>query len=285
MLKIMEKTKVWFAASLLLITIGIGFTAVRGLNFGIDFKGGTEITIDMGKEVNKAEVDNIIKKYAPDAVTNTVDRTQLQIKSNKLDTTKVSELVKELRDKYNLGDKALVSQNQIGASVGNDLTKNSLIALSIAILMILAYVAIRFEFNFGLAAILALLHDVLMTISVYAIFNIPVNAPFIAAILTIIGYSIMDTIVIFDRIRENNKNMRRADIVEIADKSVTQSLTRSINTAFTAFIAITAVYFFVPTVREFAFPLMIGIISGAYSSIFIASPIWVMLKKRKAKLV
>ncbi|GIM28639.1 protein-export membrane protein SecF [Clostridium polyendosporum] len=285
MLRIIEKTKIWFIASFLLIVIGIGFIAVRGLNFGIDFKGGTEIVIDMGKEFNKAEVDDVIKKYSPEAITNTVETTQLAIKANNLDAGKVSELVKELSDKYKLGDKALVSQNEIGASVGKELSKNSLIALGIAVLGMLIYVGFRFELNFGIAAILALLHDVLMTISIYAIFNVPVNSPFIAAILTIIGYSINDTIVIFDRIRENNKKMRRADSVEIANKSVTETMARSINTTLTTLITITAVYFFVPTVREFAFPLIIGIVSGAYSSIFIASPIWVMLKKRKAKLV
>ena len=283
MLRIIEKTKLWFISSLIIIAIGIGFLAVRGLNFGIDFKGGTQVVIDFGKEFNKADVDKIIKKYAPDATTNTVNKDSLEIKANNFDTTKVNEVFKELKEKYSLDDKALVSQDEIGASVGKELTKNSIIALGIAVICMLIYVAIRFEFTFGIAAIIALFHDVLITLSVYAIFNVPVNTPFIAAMLTVVGYSINDTIVIFDRIRENSKKNRRADIVEVADMSITQTMSRSINTTLTTLITIIAVYIFVPSVREFAFPLIIGIATGAYSSIFIASPTWVILKKYKLK--
>ena len=147
----------------------------------------------------------------------------------------------------------------------------------------LIYIAIRFEFKFGVAALTALIHDILVTLSVYAIFNIPVNAPFIAAILTIIGYSINDTIVIFDRIRENSKTMRTAPTIEVADKSLTQTMSRSINTTLTTLITIIAVNVFVPAVRDFSFPLVIGIATGAYSSIFIASPTWVWLKNKASK--
>ena len=147
----------------------------------------------------------------------------------------------------------------------------------------LIYIAIRFEFNFGVAALTALLHDVLITLAVYAIFNIPVNSSFIAAMLTIVGYSINDTIVVFDRIRENSHSMRRSTPAEIANVSINKTLARSINTSLTTLIIIGAVNIFVPTVREFSFPLLIGIAAGAYSSIFIASPIWVLLKKRNTK--
>ena len=147
----------------------------------------------------------------------------------------------------------------------------------------LVYIAIRFEFTFWVAAIGALIHDVLITLSVYAIFDIPVNSSFIAAMLTIVGYSINDTIVVFDRIRENNHSMRRSNPAEIANKSINKTLARSINTSLTTLIIIGAVNVFVPTVREFSFPLLIGIAAGAYSSIFIASPIWVILKNKMNK--
>lgn len=239
--------------------------------------------MDFGKDFNKADVDAIVIKYAPDSVTNTLENTQLEIKSKNLDSSKVSDLVKELKDKYKDDNISLVSQDEIGASVGADLTKNSLIALAVAILGILLYVAVRFELNFGIAAVIAIFHDVFITISIYAIFSVPVNTPFIAAILTIIGYSINDTIVIFDRIRENNKRYRGRENAEIADISITQTFARSINTTFTTLVTIVCVYFIVPTVREFAFPLVIGIVTGAYSSIFIASPVWAILKNRKLK--
>jgi preprotein translocase SecF subunit len=253
----------------------------KGLNFGIDFRGGTQVVVQMNQDFNKATADKIVHQYAPDAITNTVNSTQLEIKSNKLDTAKVKEMVSGLTTDFKLKDNALVSENQIGASVGKQLTRDSIIALVVAILAVLVYVIFRFETNYGIAAIAALLHDILMTVSVYAILQLPVNTPFIAAILTIVGYSLNDTIVIFDRIRGNVKKMRSSSSEDIANKSVTQTMTRSINTTLTTLVSIVAVYFFVPTVRDFALPLIIGIASGAYSSIFIASPIWCMLKNRK----
>lgn len=284
MLKIIDRTKVWFTISAILILIGIGFGIARGgLNFGIDFRGGTEVTIDFGKAVNKTEVDQIVKKYSPNAVTNTLENTQLEIKAktNELDSAKVQSIMKDLKDKYKLADKALKSQDEIGASVGEQLTKNAVKALLIAIVGMLVYVIIRFRYEYAIAAVIALIHDVLITLAVYSVFNVPVNSAFIAGILTIIGYSMNDTVVIFDRIRENEKNKKSLGVAEVANLSVNQTLTRSINTSMTILIAITSVFIFVPTIRDFTFPLMIGIFSGAYSSIFIASPIWVIIRKRK----
>ncbi len=283
--KIVQKTKIWFTISLICILVGVGFTVTKGLNFGIDFQGGTKMVVDLGEGFNKPEVDEVVKAIVPDAVTNEAAETQYEIKAKDLDSAKVNEVFKALQDKYNLEDEALLSQDEIGASVGKDLTRNSIIALAIACLAMLIYIAIRFKMDYGIAAIVALVHDLLITVSVFAIFNIPVNTPFIAAILTIVGYSINDTIVIFDRIRENSKNMRRASAEEIADKSLTQTMSRSINTTLTTLITITAVNIFVPTVREFSFPLIIGIAVGAYSSIFIAAPTWVALRKRESKKV
>ena len=282
MLKIVEKTKIWFTLSLIIILIGLGFTIKNGLNFGIDFIGGTKIQVELGENFDKPEADKVVKEIVEGAITNEADKTIYEIKAKDLDSEKVKEVFNALKEKYNLEDKALLSQNEIGASVGKDLTRNSIVALTVACLAMLVYIAIRFEMNFGVAAIVGLVHDLLITISVYAIFKVPVNTPFIAAILTIVGYSINDTIVIFDRIRENSKNMRRASSSEIANKSITQTMSRSINTTLTTLITIIAVNIFVPTVREFTFPLIIGIAVGAYSSIFIASPMWVILKDRKA---
>lgn len=283
MFKIIEKTKIWFSISLAIILVGVVLMATRGLNFGIDFKGGTKVVVDFGDSFDKVEADEIVKEYAPDAVTKTIETTQYEIKSKDLDETKTAELFNALKEKYSLEDSALVSQSQIGPSVGKELTRNALLSVAVACVAMLIYIAIRFEFNFGLAAIIALLHDGLITLSVYAIFNIPVNSSFIAAMLTILGYSINDTIVIFDRIRENCHSMRRSTPSEIANASINKTLARSINTSLTTLIIIGAVNVFVPTVREFSFPLLIGIAAGAYSSIFIASPIWVSLQNRKAK--
>lgn len=283
MFKIVEKSKIWFSISLAIILIGVVLMCTRGLNFGIDFKGGTKLVVELGDNFDKVEVDNIVKEYASDAVTKTVEGTQYEIKSTELDETKTAELFDALKEKYTLDDSALVSETQIGPSVGKELSRNAIIAVLVACVAMLVYIAIRFEFTFGVAAIGALIHDVLITLSVYAIFDIPVNSSFIAAMLTIVGYSINDTIVVFDRIRENNHSMRRSNPAEIANKSINKTLARSINTSLTTLIIIGAVNVFVPTVREFSFPLLIGIAGGAYSSIFIASPIWVLLQNRKAK--
>lgn len=282
MLKVIEKTKLWFTISTIVIVIGLGFAIFRGLNIGIDFKGGTKVVIELGENFDKEKADKITNSIVPDAVTNQFDESQYEIKAADFDSAKVDEVFQGLKSEFNLEDTALISQEEVGASVGKDLTRNSLLAIFVACIAMLIYIAIRFEFNYGIAAILALVHDVLLTISVFAVFNISVNTPFIAAILTIIGYSINDTIVIFDRIRENRLKNRREPLAEVADRSINQTLSRSINTTLTTLITIIALNFLVPTVREFTFPLILGIAIGAYSSIFIASPILVILENIKA---
>ncbi|KEH98148.1 protein translocase subunit SecF [Clostridium massiliodielmoense] len=286
MLKIIEKTKIWFAISLTVIILGMVCLGVKGLNYGIDFKGGTIVTIEMGKNFNqktKEEADKIIKKYDPTASSYIANETQLEIKSNNLESNSINKMFGELKTKYKLKDNALVSQNKVGPSVGNELKKKAAGALVIATIAMLIYIGFRFEIKFGIAAILALVHDILITLGVYGFTQIPVNSPFIAAMLTIVGYSINDTIVIFDRIRENRRKLRGRDIVEIVDMSITQTMSRSVNTVLTTLFTIVSVYIFVPSVRDFTFPLIIGIVCGAYSSIFIASPIWVLLRKFGSK--
>ena len=287
MLKIVEKKKIWFSISTIIILIGIGFMVFKGLNLGIDFAGGTSVVFEFGGDFNKAEVDEMVKDYAKDPLANTINDTQYEVKSKDFPNDKVTEFVKALKEKYDTmpeeDSEIIVSQDEVGASIGKDLTKSSLIALAVAFVAMLIYIAIRFEFKFGIAALTALIHDVLITLSVYSIFNISVNSPFIAAILTIIGYSINATIVIFDRIRENRKANRRADVNELANKSISQTMARSINTTLTTLFTIVAVFIFVPSVREFSFPIIIGILSGTYSSIVIASSVWTLLEKRMKK--
>lgn len=283
MLKIIEKSKIWLSISLIIIVVGLGFACFKGLNLGIDFKGGTEVSIQLNENIDKQDVDAIVKEYAPDSSTTVSDTYEYEIKSTDLDSDKLSSIMTDLKEKYSLDDTALISQEEIGAAVGKELTRNSLLAILAASAVMLIYVAIRFEFNFGVAAIIATLHDVLVTITFYIVFGIPVNTPFIAAILTVVGYSMNDTIVIFDRIRENSKKMRRADSVEIANVSITETLTRSINTSLSTLVTIIAITILVPSVREFTIPLIVGVVCGAYSSIFIASPVWVFLKQKLGK--
>lgn len=281
--KIIEKSKIWLTISLIVMMVGAGFGLSRGLNFGIDFKGGTKVILELGKDFDKEKADKIAKKYASDAVTNSVDETQYQIRAAEMDSDKVSKMFEEYKKEFKLEDKALLSQDEIGPSVGKELTVGAIKALVIAVIGILIYIAFRFKLDFGIAALIALGHDVLITLGVFAIFNITINSPFIAAILTIIGYSINDTIVVFDRIRENSKNMLKSSPTEIANKSLNQTMSRSINTTLTTLMVIISLYIFLPTVREFTLPIFIGVAVGAYSSIFVASPLWVWLKKFEAK--
>ncbi|WP_373898564.1 protein translocase subunit SecF [Haloimpatiens sp. FM7315] len=284
MFKFVGKFKIWFSISLVVIIIGMFMLFTKGLNFGIDFKGGTIVQIAMNQEFNKPDVDEIIKKYTKEFQTNKAfseGKIELEIKSNSLDNNGIDKVFKDIKAKYKKAE--LKSQEVMGASVGNELKKKAFTSSILAIIAMLIYIGFRFEFRFGLAAVIALLHDILVTISVYAIFQVPVNSPFIAAILTILGYSINDTIVVFDRIRENQRKLRGKKVSEIADKSINETMTRSINTVITTLITIVSVNIFVPSVREFSQPLIIGIACGCYSSIFIASPLWVIFKNRSKR--
>lgn len=287
MLKVIEKTKIWFAISLIIICIGLFSFATKGLEYGLDFKGGTATEISIGQDFNKTDVDAIINKYSKEYTSTKVNNTSIEIKSANLTSENVSSIVKDLKAAYK--DSSLTSQEIIGASIGAETKAKAVQAVFISVIAMLIYIGIRFEFNFGFAAITSLVHDVLIMLAVYAVLRIPVDSSFIAAILTVIGYSINDTIVVFDRIRENQKYIRGTDVATLANASITQTMARSINTVMTVLITLAAVYAFVPVIRTFSLPLLVGIATGCYSSICIASPMWVILKnysrKRKAKPV
>lgn len=280
-----------FALSGIIIAIGIVFGIIHGgFNLGIDFTGGATVWAHLGRTFDISEVKAITDKYDPDATITYAgsDKTEVMVKTMaQFDNAKRAEVIKAFQDKFKI-DESAIQFDTIGPVIGQELRTQAFWALLIANLGILIYISFRFEWRFGVAAIAALIHDLLIMISVYLVLDIPVNSSFIAAILTIVGYSVNDTIVIFDRIRENIKKTRKFDPEQLADESITETLARSINTVLTVVICVASLYLFgVPAIKEFALPLLVGIISGCYSSIFIASPIWVMFKntgKRKAKV-
>jgi preprotein translocase subunit SecF len=277
-LKIIENTKIWFALSGVLITIGIiAFIIHGGLNQGIDFKGGTIVDIKIGKTYQVEDVRKIAAKYDKDILVQAVEGNVVSMRSAILSDAQLQSLTKEVESKYTLKTDAVLQSQRIGSSVSKELVQSSFLSAILSIIAILIFVTIRFEFRSGVSAVIALVHDLLITLSVYAVIQIPINSSFIAAILTILGYSMSDTIVVFDRIRENKKLGKSKSYGELANTSITQTIVRSINTILTVLITITSLYIFgVQAVRDFALPLIIGVISGCYSSIFIASPIWVL---------
>lgn len=284
-MRIIENTKIWITSSLIIIAIGLVMMLTSGLNYGIDFTGGTLIEINLHKNIPISEIktitDSVDKNMA--VIKLGEDKKVVQLKSKKdFDSKARKEIFNKFKNKYNLKENDLERADQFGPAVGKEIRNKAVISILLASLGILAYVSFRFEVAYGIASIIALVHDILIVISVYAIFRIPVNSPFVAAILTVVGYSINDTIVVFDRIRENFKiTTKKKDYAAIANESIGQTIGRSINTSLTTLVSIVALYLLgVESIKEFTLPLIAGISAGTFSSIFIASPIWVILKNK-----
>jgi len=286
-LNIMKHYKLWFALSGAVIVLGLVMMIFNGLNLGIDFTGGTMMQIDLGQKVSVEEVSNLIKSFDlnPDIVHSGDDQTEVIIKTKaSLDNEERKAIFAVYQQAYNLDDSALKGAEQFGPAMGAEIRNRAIIAVLIASVMMLIYISVRFETVFGIAAIISLLHDVLFVVAIYAIFNITISSSFIAAILTIVGYSINDTIVVFDRVRENVKREKSKDHFDTINTSVTQTLSRTLNTSITTLIVIAALYVLgVSSIKDFAFPLLVGISVGTYSSIFIASPVWAIVRNELAK--
>ena len=279
---IMKLKKTWFAISGIVIAIGLVLSFINGgLNFGIDFTGGTTLQAKIGRSFEVKEVKDIIDKYDKEATITYAGNEKDEVivrKKIELDDETRSEILSEFNNTLNVTS-SNINFELIGSAIVIELKKQALLALVIANIGILIYISIRFEWRFGLASIFALLHDVIIMTVFYGAMKIPVNSSFIAAILTIVGYSINATIVIFDRIRENMKSVKKVNHEQIVNESISQTLARSINTSLTTLITITTLYVLgVPAIKEFALPLMVGLLSGTYSSIFIASPVWLFLR-------
>ena len=286
-MNIIKKRNIYFAISISIILIGIIFAMVNGFNAGIDFTGGTLIQIDMGEKIEVAQIRELTNEFDENAsiVHAGDDNKEVIIKTTKdFNNEERIEVFNKFKEKFELEDEALINQQKFGASIGKEIRDKAFISIILATILMLIYITIRFEFKFGISAIVALIHDVLIVLAVYAIFRIPVNSSFVAAILTIVGYSINDTIVVFDRIRENLKKMKKDKYEDIINKSISQTIVRSINTSFTTLLAIVSLYIFgVEAIKDFALPLIVGVLVGTYSSIFIASPVWYLLKLKKSE--
>lgn len=277
----------FFAFSLLMILVGLASLATQGLNLGIDFTGGTLMDLKFAKPVSVAEVRDVLKDYKLEnsvvqlAATEKIDAApNVLIRTHVLNETERKVVLEGFTSKF--GKFEIMRIEKVGATIGSELTREAIIALLLSWLMMIAYISYRFEFRFGVAGILSLVHDVLIVLGIFSILRKEIDASFVAALLTIVGYSINDTIVIFDRIRENLKTMKKGETLpEMVDRSIWQTMTRSIYTVLTVLFATGSLYFLGgETTKNFSLALLIGFVSGTYSSIFNASPIWVMWKQR-----
>ena len=292
----LSKKKVFFTISLVLIAAGlitIGANAGRGKGafaYSLEFQGGTSTNVTFDKDYSIDEIDKeivpVVEKVTGDNNVQTqkvAGTNQVIIKTVTLDLDKREALNKAMVDNFGVDESKITAEN-ISSTVSNEMRRDAVIAVVIATICMLLYIWFRFkDIRFATSAVLALLHDVLVVVGFYAIARISVGNTFIACMLTIVGYSINATIVIFDRIREEMRGKTKSsDIAAVVNKSITQTLTRSIYTSLTTFIMVAVLYVMgVSSIKEFALPLMVGVVCGAYSSVCITGALWYVMKRFK----
>lgn len=289
-----KRRKIFFTVSIILVLLGpagmAAFQATQGepLNFSLEFRGGTSTTVTFDEDYSIEEIDQQIKPVIQDVTgdaeiqaSKVAGSNQVNFRTRALDVNEREELDQALRDHFGVeGD--ITAQN-ISSTVSSEMRRDALVAVAIATVCMLLYIWLRFkDVRFASSAVLALVHDVLVVFAFYVLSRTSVGNTFIACMLTIVGYSINATIVIFDRIRENMRSMKKnQDLAEIVDMSITQTLTRSIYTSLTTFITIFVLFLLgVASIREFAMPIMVGIVCGAYSSVCVTGPLWYVMKTK-----
>lgn len=316
MVNLYSKRYYFFILSALIIIAGlVSYIVLGGFKLDIQFEGGTVLELraneGMFTEDNTQDLQNKIAEF----VTETLNKPAYVQKSSQFDigsgnksydvikisigsadtltNTELTKIEEAVINEYKLtAEDPVISEESVEPFIGKEIMQNGLRAVGIAFVLIILYVWYRFRMMSGLSAgvfaVVGVLHDALVMTAVYLIFQIPVNESFIAAILTVVGYSMNDTIIIYDRIRENSRLLRKVPLPELVNQSIMQTLNRSINTVVTALIAITTVYIFakvngIVSIEEFSFPLIVGLAAGCYSSIFVTSPLYVMWKEGQKK--
>lgn len=289
------KRKIFFAISLVLILlapVGMGIFAAKdgkALNYSLDFMGGTSTNVTFNENLTLKDIDSkvkpVFKEVTGDAniqASKVAGGNEVVFKTRSLSLEEREELNTKLVEKFGVDEQKITAES-ISSTVSSEMRRDAFVAVVVATICMLIYIWFRFkDIRFASSAVLALVHDVLVVLAFYALARISVGSTFIACMLTIVGYSINATIVIFDRIRENMQGMgKNANLADVVNRSITQTLTRSIYTSFTTFITIFVLFVLgVPAIREFALPIMVGIICGAYSSVCITGPLWYVMKTR-----
>lgn len=280
-----SKRKIFFSISGFLVVLSIILLFVRGLNYGIDFTGGNTLQFNLGKTQYSSKVEDQIRGIVKEASGSndiTIQKTgenDVSIKTVELTNEQSDKIINDMKSAFNLKQKNVLANDKVSGTVSGRLIGDSLKAILLAIVLMLVYITFRFDFQSGSSAVLALTHDVMIMLGFYALFGFTVNTGFIAAVLTIVGYSINATIIVFDRVRENQRTMKKASFDEIADNAIRSSYFRAINSSLTTLFTIGVLYVMgVDSIREFALPIIVGIIAGTYSSLFIAGPFWAWWK-------
>ena len=292
-LKVIERRKLYLGISAVMVIVSLVSLFAIKLNLGVDFKGGELIQLKYDKKIDQNAVNGILNSLVGEIPKLKAKRVQFSdtdntviIRTEQLDNTQKTKIMSELSKKT--GKYEVVKNETVGAVIGKELTSNAIQALLIGSILIIIYITVRFEFIYAVAGIVALVHDVIISFGVIAMLKYEIDTPFIAAILTILGYSINDTIVVFDRIRENIKRNREGrnkvtlSFGEVIEKSINQVFTRSIYTSLTTlFSVIVLLILGGSTLKTFSMTLFIGMLVGTYSSVFVASPLVYIMKKGK----
>lgn len=291
-LPIVKNRFIYLGIAAALIIVGIVFMIINAsqgkgaFNYDVQFTGGTSIEVNIGNTFENADIAKIVQEVtgneSPQVQKVGTDGTTVAIKTKSLDTETRNKLRDELMKKYSITAENFSIQD-VSGTISKEMQRASILAVVVACLAMLVYVTLRFrDFKTGSSAVIALIHDAMIVICTYAVFRIPLNTTFIAVILTILGYSINASIVIFDRVRENKKRFK--DLEELIDTSVNQTLRRSLFTSFTTFLCVLSLYIFgVEDIKEFSLPIMVGVICGTYSSVLISGNVWYMLSSVKKK--
>ncbi len=278
------KRKIFISISVALILIGLISIFIKGgLKYGIDFAGGTIIQVKFNHPISIGDLRKVIKGAQIQNFGDSKDEFLIKYPLTKTSTEKLQRKIETiLSKKFGKGNYIIRRVEMVGPKIGKDLRRKGAIAILISLIGILIYVTLRFEFRFALGAVLALFHDVLITLGIFSILNKEFDLTVVAAFLTIVGYSLNDTIIVFDRIRENMQKFLKMDFPSLINRSVNETLSRTILTSGTTFFVVLALFLFGGgVIHNFALALLIGIIVGTYSSIYIASPLVLLFEKKK----
>ena len=293
---ILKNFKIFGGISALLVVTGL--VALILLPFGknlfnlsIDFAGGTEMEFNMHTEVTQdvqTEVSGLFKDATgvdASSVTSSGDGNEdVLIRSTSITSEQRAAVIDKMLEKYSLADTDILNNNDVSASIGSDLQRSAVICSVLAIVLMMLYITFRFEMTSGMAAVCCLMHDLLIMLSVYVWLQIPLDSNFIAAALTILGYSINASIIVFDRVRENLRTARREDFASVAERSVWQTMGRTINTTLTTLFTIGMVFILgVPSLKQFTLPLIVGILAGGWSSVLLSCSLWNVFRKKFRK--